>query len=132
MASATMPKSWSENARVISGSPFFCIRPSREASAANVWVSQASAIAAFGTAKAGAAATMMAWANAGKGVAARLVISQWRAVRFPANRAYILRNTSRAHEQLSRLRTIGVDEITARVRDAGRPEDAFTPEEPHA
>jgi Ser/Thr protein kinase RdoA (MazF antagonist) len=65
-------------------------------------------------------------------ILARLVISQWRAVRFPANRAYILRNTSRAHEQLSRLRAIGVDEITARVRDAGRPEDAFTPEEWHA
>jgi Ser/Thr protein kinase RdoA (MazF antagonist) len=65
-------------------------------------------------------------------IVARLVISQWRAVRFPANRAYILRNTSRAHEQLSQLRTIGVDEITARVRDAGRPEDAFTPEEWHA
>ena len=65
-------------------------------------------------------------------ILARLVISQWRAVRFPANRAYILRNTSRAHEQLSQLRAIGVDKITARVRDAGRPEDAFTPEEPHA
>jgi Ser/Thr protein kinase RdoA (MazF antagonist) len=65
-------------------------------------------------------------------ILARLVISQWRAVRFPANRAYILRNTARAHEQLSCLRTIGVDEITARVRDAGRPQDAFTPEEWHA
>jgi hydroxylysine kinase len=56
-------------------------------------------------------------------IAARLVISQWRAVRFPENRAYILRNTARAHEQLSRLRAIGVDEITARVHDAARPEE---------
>jgi hydroxylysine kinase len=65
-------------------------------------------------------------------VLARLVISQWRAVRFPENRAYILRNTSRAHEQLSRLRAIGVNEITARVRDACRLQDAFTQEEWHA
>jgi len=65
-------------------------------------------------------------------ILARLVISQWRAVRFPANRAYILRNTSRAHEQLSHLRAIGVDEITARVRGACPPKDAFTPEEWHA
>lgn len=65
-------------------------------------------------------------------ILARLVISQWRAVRFPENRTYILRNTSRAHEQLSRLRIIGVEEITARVRDAGRPEDVFNPEEWHA
>jgi hydroxylysine kinase len=56
-------------------------------------------------------------------ILARLVISQWRAVRFPENRAYILRNTARAHDQLSRLRTIGFDEITARVRDACQPEE---------
>jgi hydroxylysine kinase len=65
-------------------------------------------------------------------ILARLVISQWRAVRFPANRAYILRNTPRAREQLSRLRTIGVDEITARVRDACGPADALNPEDWHA
>jgi hydroxylysine kinase len=65
-------------------------------------------------------------------ILARLVISQWRAVRFPENRAYILRNTARAHDQLSRLRSIGAGEITARVRDAGRPQDAFNPEERHA
>ncbi len=55
-------------------------------------------------------------------IVARLVISQWRAVRFPENRGYILRNTPVAREQLSQLLTIGVDEITARVLDACRPE----------
>lgn len=56
-------------------------------------------------------------------ILARLVISQWRAVRFPENRAYILRNTARAQEQLGRLRAIGIEEITARIHDAGRPEN---------
>jgi Ser/Thr protein kinase RdoA (MazF antagonist) len=55
-------------------------------------------------------------------IVARLVISEWRAARFPENRAYILRNTPRAREHLSRLLTIGADEITARVHDACRPE----------
>ena len=56
-------------------------------------------------------------------ILARLVISEWRAVRFPENRAYILRNTPLAWEHLSRLRTIDVDEITARIHDACRPEE---------
>jgi hydroxylysine kinase len=55
-------------------------------------------------------------------ILARLVISEWRAARFPENRAYILRNTPQARAHLSRLRTIEVDEITARIRDACRPE----------
>ena len=55
-------------------------------------------------------------------IVARLVISEWRAVRFPENRGYILRNTAQARAHLSRLRTIEVDEITARVHDACRPE----------
>ncbi len=56
-------------------------------------------------------------------IVARLIISEWRAARFPENRAYILRNTPVARAQLSRLLTIGVDEITARVHDACRPEE---------
>jgi hydroxylysine kinase len=55
-------------------------------------------------------------------IVARLVISQWRATRFPENRTYILRNTAQARTQLNLLLTIGVDEITARVLDACRPE----------
>ena len=55
-------------------------------------------------------------------ILARLVISEWRAARFPGNRAYILRNTPQAWAHLSRLRTIEVDEITARIHDACRPE----------
>ncbi len=55
-------------------------------------------------------------------ILARLVISEWRAARFPENRAYILRNTPQARAHLSRLRTIEVDEITARIHDACRPE----------
>jgi hydroxylysine kinase len=65
-------------------------------------------------------------------ILARLVISQWRAVRFPENRAYILRNTPAAQAHLSRLRTIGVDEIAARIHDACPPEGACNPEEWHA
>jgi hydroxylysine kinase len=55
-------------------------------------------------------------------ILARLVISEWRAARFPENRAYILRNTAQARAHLSRLRTVEVDEITARIHDACRPE----------
>ena len=56
-------------------------------------------------------------------ILARLVISQWRAVRFPENRTYILRNTPAAQAHLSRLRTIGADEIAARIHDACPPEE---------
>ena len=55
-------------------------------------------------------------------ILARIVISEWRAARFPANRAYILRNTPRAWEHLSRLLAIPGPEIIARIHRACRSE----------
>jgi hydroxylysine kinase len=54
----------------------------------------------------------------GARILARIVISEWRAARFPENRIYILRNTPRAWEHLSRLRTIPADEIAERIHGA--------------
>jgi hydroxylysine kinase len=51
-------------------------------------------------------------------VLARIVISEWRAVRFPENRAYIMRNTPRAWQQLSGLLATPAHEIAARIHDA--------------
>jgi len=51
-------------------------------------------------------------------VLARIVISEWRAVRFPQNRAYIMRNTPRAWQQLSGLLATPADEIAVRIHDA--------------
>ena len=48
-------------------------------------------------------------------MAIRIVIPEWRAVRFPENRDYILRNTARSHVQLERLARIPPDEVTARI-----------------
>ena len=53
-------------------------------------------------------------------VVARIVISEWRAERFPENRAYVLRNTPRAWEQLDRLLSIGGEQIAARIQEAAR------------
>ena len=53
-------------------------------------------------------------------IVARIVISEWRAERFPANRGYILRNTPRAWEHLSRLLSIPGDQISARIQEACR------------
>jgi len=53
-------------------------------------------------------------------VVARIIISEWRAERFPANRAYVLRNTPRAWEQLDRLLSIGGGQIAARIQEATR------------
>ncbi|MGD0239203.1 MAG: phosphotransferase [Streptosporangiaceae bacterium] len=53
-------------------------------------------------------------------VVARIIISEWRAERFPANRAYVLRNTPRAWEQLDRLLSIGAGQIAARIQEATR------------
>ncbi|HEY2267516.1 MAG TPA: phosphotransferase [Streptosporangiaceae bacterium] len=53
-------------------------------------------------------------------VVARIVISEWRAERFPENRAYVLRNTPRAWEQLDRLLSIGAEETAARIQEATR------------
>ena len=58
----------------------------------------------------------------GARILARIVISEWRAARFPENRAYILRNTPRAWEHLGRLQAIGADEIAERIHDACEPE----------
>lgn len=55
-------------------------------------------------------------------ILARIVISEWRAARFPANRVYILRNTPKAWEHLSRLLSIPGSEITARIHGACRSE----------
>jgi hydroxylysine kinase len=54
-------------------------------------------------------------------VVARIVISEWRAARFPENRVYIMRNTPRAWEHLKRLLAIPADEIAARICGACRP-----------
>lgn len=51
-------------------------------------------------------------------VVARIVISQWRAERFPHNRGYILRNTPRAWEHLRRLLAVPAEQIAARVLEA--------------
>jgi hydroxylysine kinase len=52
---------------------------------------------------------------------ARIVITEWRAARFPENRAYIMRSTPRAWEHLNRLLAIPADETAARIRSACRP-----------
>jgi hydroxylysine kinase len=51
-------------------------------------------------------------------VLARIIISEWRAARFPENRAYILRNTPMAREHLNRLLTIPAQEISTRIHAA--------------
>jgi len=56
-------------------------------------------------------------------ILARIVISEWRAARFPENRTYILRNTPRAWDHLGRLLAIPADELTARIHEACRPQD---------
>jgi hydroxylysine kinase len=51
-------------------------------------------------------------------IVARIIISEWRAERFPENRAYVLRNTARAWEYLHRLLTIPGEQIAARIQEA--------------
>jgi hydroxylysine kinase len=53
-------------------------------------------------------------------VVARIVISEWRAERFPENRAYVLRNTPRAWQQLDRLLSIPAGQFAARILEATR------------
>jgi Ser/Thr protein kinase RdoA (MazF antagonist) len=48
-------------------------------------------------------------------IVARIIISQWRAERFPENRTYILRNTPRAWEHLHRWLSIPASKIAARI-----------------
>jgi hydroxylysine kinase len=51
-------------------------------------------------------------------IVARIIISEWRAERFPENRAYVLRNTPRAWEHLHRLLSIPGGQIAARIQEA--------------
>ena len=51
-------------------------------------------------------------------VLARIVISEWRAVRFPENVEYIMRHTPIARAQFDRLRALPADETAARLRQA--------------
>jgi hydroxylysine kinase len=53
-------------------------------------------------------------------IVARIVISEWRAERFPANRAYVLRNTPGAWRHLDRLLSIGAGQFAARIQEAAR------------
>ena len=51
---------------------------------------------------------------------ARIIISEWRAERFPENRAYVLRNTPRAREHVVRLLSIASEQTAARIQEATR------------
>ncbi len=53
-------------------------------------------------------------------IVARIIISEWRAERFPENRAYVLRNTPGAWEQLNRLLSIPGEQIAASIQEAAR------------
>jgi len=53
-------------------------------------------------------------------IVARIVISEWRAERFPANRAYVLRNTPVAWRHLDRLLSIGAGQFAARIQEVVR------------
>jgi len=53
-------------------------------------------------------------------IVARIIISEWRAERFPDNRAYVLRNTPRAREHLHRLLGIPGEQTAARIQEATR------------
>ena len=51
-------------------------------------------------------------------VVARIIVSQWNALREPANRGYLLRRTPQAIEHYTALRRVGTGEIAARLRAA--------------
>ena len=51
-------------------------------------------------------------------VVARIIVSQWNALREPGNRGYLLRRTPQAIEHYTALRRVGADEIAARLRAA--------------
>ncbi|HEX9039427.1 MAG TPA: phosphotransferase [Trebonia sp.] len=51
-------------------------------------------------------------------VVARIIVSQWNALREPANRGYLLRRTPQAIEHYTALRRVGAEEIAARLRAA--------------
>jgi len=51
-------------------------------------------------------------------IVARIIISEWRAERFPENRTYVLRNTPRAWEHLHRWLSTPAGQIAARIQEA--------------
>ena len=51
-------------------------------------------------------------------IAARIIVSQWNAVREPANRGYLLRRTPQAIEQFTALRLLSPEDIVRRLRAA--------------
>jgi Ser/Thr protein kinase RdoA (MazF antagonist) len=51
-------------------------------------------------------------------VAARVIVSQWNAMREPANRGYLLRRTPQAIEHLAALRPLPPDELARSLRAA--------------
>jgi Ser/Thr protein kinase RdoA (MazF antagonist) len=53
-------------------------------------------------------------------IVARIIISEWRAERFPANRTYVLRNTPRAWQHLHRWLNTPGEQIAARIQEATR------------
>ena len=53
-------------------------------------------------------------------IVARIIISEWRAERFPENRAYVLRNTPRAWQHLHRWLNTPGEQIAARIQEATR------------
>jgi hydroxylysine kinase len=55
-------------------------------------------------------------------VVARIIVSQWNAVREPENTGYLLRRTPQAIEHFAALRAVPHDEIVRRLRAACRPE----------
>ena len=51
-------------------------------------------------------------------MAMTIVISSWRAARYPANRNYILRNNAAAWARLQRMATISRDQATFQIQRA--------------
>ncbi len=48
-------------------------------------------------------------------LATRIVISEWRAAKFPQNKTYVLRNTALAHAQLGRLPVEAIEQVSAEL-----------------
>jgi hydroxylysine kinase len=51
-------------------------------------------------------------------LAARIILSQWHAMREPSNRGYLLRRTPQAIEQFAALRLLSPEDITGRLGEA--------------
>jgi hypothetical protein len=49
-------------------------------------------------------------------VVARIIVSQWHAMREPSNRGYLLRRTPQAIELFAALRLLTPEDITGRLR----------------